>query len=57
MITARIAAGQTIEQIALADGKNSATVRHQVKHVLGKTGCRRQTDLARLLAQLIPAGA
>lgn len=57
VITARIAAGQTIEQIALVDGKSSATVRNQVKNVLGKTGCRRQTDLARLLAQLIPAGA
>lgn len=55
-ITARIAAGQTVEQIARADGKSAATVRNQVKNVLGKTGCRRQTDLARLLAQLVPAG-
>lgn len=57
VVTARIAAGQTIEQIALADGKSTATVRNQVKNVLGKTGCRRQTELARLLVQLIPAGS
>lgn len=57
VVTARIAAGQTIEQIAHADGKSIATVRNQVKNVLGKTGCRRQTELARLLIQLIPAGS
>jgi DNA-binding CsgD family transcriptional regulator len=32
-------------------------VRNQLKSVLAKTGCRRQVDLARLLAQLIPAAA
>jgi len=57
VVTARIAAGQTIEQIAHADGKSIATVRNQVKNVLGKTGCRRQTELARLLIQLIKVGA
>lgn len=55
-IAARIAAGETAEQIARADGKSVATVRNQLKHVLDKTGCRRQVDLARLLAQLVPAG-
>ncbi|MDQ6432710.1 helix-turn-helix transcriptional regulator [Mesorhizobium sp. LHD-90] len=53
-IAARIAAGQTAEQIALTDGKSVDTVRNQVKSVLQKTGCARQLDLARLLAQLIP---
>lgn len=55
VIAARIAAGQTPEQIARADGKSVETVRNQLKRVLGKTGCRRQVDLGRLLAQLIPA--
>lgn len=55
VVAARIAAGQTAEQIARADGKSVETVRNQLKSVLGKTGCRRQVDLARLLAQLAPA--
>ena len=56
-IAARISAGKTTEQIALTDGKSIDTVRNQVKSVLQKTGCSRQADLARLLAQLIPAKA
>ncbi len=56
-IAARVAAGQTAELIALADGKSIDTVRNQLKSVLDKTGCRRQADLARLLVQLVPAGA
>lgn len=56
VVAARIAAGLTIEQIAIADGKSVETVRNQVKSVLGKTGCHRQADLVRLLAQLVPAG-
>lgn len=55
-VAARIAAGQTAEQIARADGKSVDTVRNQLKSVLGKTGCRRQVDLARLLAQLVLPG-
>jgi len=53
-VAARIAAGQSVEQIAQADAKSAETVRNQVKSVLAKTGCRRQVDLARLLAQLVP---
>ncbi|MDQ6432709.1 helix-turn-helix transcriptional regulator [Mesorhizobium sp. LHD-90] len=53
-VAARISAGRTAEQIALADRKSIDTVRNQVKSVLQKTGCRRQVDLARLLTQLIP---
>jgi DNA-binding CsgD family transcriptional regulator len=56
-VAARISAGETAEQIADADGKSVGTVRNQLKSVLAKTGCRRQVDLARLLTQLIPAGA
>jgi DNA-binding CsgD family transcriptional regulator len=54
-IAARIAAGQTPEEIARADGKSIETVRNQLKRVLDKTGCRRQIDLGRLLTQLVPA--
>ena len=53
-IAARIAAGQSIDEIARVDAKSEATVRHQLKSVLAKTGCRRQVDLARLLAQMVP---
>ncbi len=56
-IAARIAAGDTAETIAAADGKSIGTVRNQLKSVLAKTGCRRQVDLARLLTQLMPTGA
>lgn len=55
-LSARIGAGQTVEQIAIASAKGVETVRSQLKSVLGKTGCRRQTDLARLLSQLVPPG-
>lgn len=54
-LAARIGAGQTIEQVARADAKAVETVRSQLKSVLAKTGCRRQTDLVRLLVQLVPA--
>jgi len=53
-LAARIAAGQTVERIALEEGKSVHTVRNQLKSVLAKTGCTRQVDLARLLAQLVP---
>lgn len=55
-VAAGIAAGQTAQQIALAGGKSVATVRNQIKSVLEKTGCARQVDLARLLAQVVPPG-
>lgn len=55
-IAAQIAAGHTVERVALDGGKSLHTVRNQIKTVLAKTGCARQVDLARLLAQLLPAG-
>lgn len=55
-LAARIAAGQTVEQVALVAGKGVETVRSQLKSVLSKTGCHRQADLARLLGQLLPSG-
>lgn len=56
LLAARIAAGMTAESIATADRKTIGTVRNQLKSVLAKTGCRRQVDLARMLAQLVPGG-
>ncbi|MCR5856486.1 helix-turn-helix transcriptional regulator [Mesorhizobium sp. J428] len=53
-IAAFIAAGRTVDEIALGDAKSVETVRNQLKSVLAKTGCRRQVDLARLLARLVP---
>jgi DNA-binding CsgD family transcriptional regulator len=53
-VAARIAAGQSVEEIAQADAKSPETVRNQLKSVLAKTGCRRQLDLARMLAQMVP---
>jgi DNA-binding CsgD family transcriptional regulator len=55
-LAARIAAGQTTDEIASREGKSVSTVRNQLKSVLEKTSCRRQADLAGLLARLIPAG-
>jgi DNA-binding CsgD family transcriptional regulator len=52
-VAARIAAGQSIDEIACADAKSAETVRNQLKSVLAKTGCRRQVDLARMLAQMV----
>jgi DNA-binding CsgD family transcriptional regulator len=54
-IAARLANGQTIEAIALATSRSVLTVRNQVKSAMAKTGCHRQTDLVRLLTQLMSA--
>ncbi len=53
-IAARVAAGQTTEQIAANDTKSPETVRSQLKNVLSKTGCGKQVDLTRLLTSLVP---
>lgn len=53
-IAARVAAGHTLQRIALSDAKSVETVRKQLKSVLAKTGCRRQADLSRLLTSLVP---
>lgn len=55
-LAARVASGQSVEAVALADGKTPGTVRTQLKGVMSKTGCRRQAELARLLTQIVPAG-
>lgn len=53
-VAARVAAGQTLDDIAAADGKSALTLRNQLRSVMQKTGCRRQVDLVRLLTQLMP---
>lgn len=48
--------GRTVDEIAERRRVSPHTVRNQIKSVLGKAGLRRQTDLIRRLAQVIPAG-
>jgi DNA-binding CsgD family transcriptional regulator len=51
-----IRANLTVEQIAAREGRSVATVRNQLRSVLGKTGCTRQAELSRLLALIVPPG-
>lgn len=52
-LAARIAEGETAQEIAKGDAKSVHTVRNQLKSLLHKTGCQRQVDLTRLLTQLL----
>ena len=45
-----LAAGKTVDDLAGANGVSPNTVRVQVRGVLEKTGCRRQTEVVALLA-------
>lgn len=47
-----LARGATLAEAAAARGISVETARTQLKSVLGKTGCRRQAELARVLARL-----
>ena len=52
-----IATGATIEEIATGAEVSHHTVRSQLRGVLGKTGCRRQAELAALLGGIaVPPG-
>ncbi len=51
-VARNIAGGQSIEEIAEANGVSRNTVRTQVQGVLEKTGCRRQAEVVALLAGL-----
>jgi DNA-binding CsgD family transcriptional regulator len=44
-----LAAGKTVDDLAVDNGVSSNTVRVQVRGVLEKTGCQRQTDVVALL--------
>ena len=55
-IARHLAGGCTVGEIAASDGVSSNTVRTQVRGVLEKTGCRRQTEVVALLAGVSPPG-
>ena len=45
-----LAAGETVNSLATSRGVSENTIRMQVRGVLEKTGCNRQTDVVALLA-------
>jgi DNA-binding CsgD family transcriptional regulator len=51
-----LANGKTIENIASDGGVSPNTIRTQVRGVLEKTGCSRQTDVVALLTGISPLG-
>jgi len=52
-----LASGKTAEDIATTGGVSLATIRTQLRGVLEKTGCGRQTDVVALLAGISAPGA
>jgi DNA-binding CsgD family transcriptional regulator len=50
-----LAAGETVDSIASAQGVSQSTIRSHVRGVLEKTGCNRQTDVVSLLTAISPA--
>ena len=53
-VAARLAAGADAAAIARSTGRAEVTVRNQIKRVMEKTGCHRQSALIALLAALAP---
>jgi DNA-binding CsgD family transcriptional regulator len=47
-----LAAGETVETIASAQGVSQNTIRMHVRGVLEKTGCNRQVDIVALLTAI-----
>ena len=54
-LAVQIAEGKTPAEVAEARNTSLHTVRNQLKSALAKTGCRRQTELALLVQQVIRA--
>jgi DNA-binding CsgD family transcriptional regulator len=51
-----LAAGRSLEEVAVDGAVAITTVRSQLRRVLEKTGCTRQAELAALLSGLAPGG-
>ncbi len=49
-VARNLVSGDTVDDIAAQGGVSSNTVRTQVRGILGKTGCRRQTEVIALLS-------
>ena len=49
-VARNLVAGENVDEIAAQGGVSSHTVRTQVRGILGKTGCRRQSDVVALLS-------
>ena len=54
-IARRLTTGETVEEIAIGAGVSISTVRSQVRALLEKTGCRRQSEAIALLGGLVSA--
>lgn len=54
-IAQRLAAGMTLDEAAEANGVSLNTVRNQLRRVMEKTGCTRQSELTALLANVAVA--
>jgi DNA-binding CsgD family transcriptional regulator len=54
-VAGSLAAGETVGAIATSRGVSQTTIRAQVRGVLEKTGCNRQTDVVALLTAISPA--
>ncbi len=51
-VARHLASGATVDEIATADAVSSNTVRTQVRGILEKTGCRRQTEVVAILGRI-----
>jgi DNA-binding CsgD family transcriptional regulator len=56
VLARRIAAGQSLDQIATESGRSISTLRNQLSSLLAKTGCSRQAELATVLNGMLPPG-
>ena len=54
VLARRLAAGQSLEEIARDSRRSVSTLRNQLSSLLAKTGCSRQSELTMVLNGLIP---